>query len=485
MMLKGNWPAATRMQANAADKKGIPDDKLGWFAFPTSRRQGRPADTLGGINGWLVTKGSPKEAVEFLKFFTDAREPARGGRARLLHPGGQRRHQDAISQPVPAHASPRTSARSKYHQIFYDQMLGPSVGAVVNDVSADIAAGRDDAEGRGQAGPAGLAAGQLTAAAAHGAACRSSAATTVAAHTRCSRAGGVALERASGRRSVAQLAVVLLFLPPALLLFTLFVALPMGEAGLVQLLSAGTATARPSEFVGLRNYELLFENRAFRTALVNNLLIIVVSLLIQLPLALGMALLLADASAAPTAFRMIFFLPYVLAEIAAGLIWRFVYDGDYGLLAQDLRRASAPPRRTCWPTRDLRDVRDPGRDRLEVLRLPHDAVHRRAAADRPEPLRGGAHRRRHAPGRCFAASRCRCSADDPAVGVLRDPRLVPAVRPDHAAHQGRPVGQHADHGDATCTTTASRACASASAARSASCCSSSAWPSRSATSRHA
>ncbi len=36
----------------------------------------------------------------------------------------------------------RTSRRSKYHQIFYDQMLGPSVGAVVNDVSADLAAGR-------------------------------------------------------------------------------------------------------------------------------------------------------------------------------------------------------------------------------------------------------------------------------------------------------------------------------------------------------
>ena len=30
---------------------------------------------------------------------------------------------------------------------------------------------------------------------------------------------------------------------------------------------------------------------------------------------------------------MIFFLPYVLADIAAGLIWRFVYDGDYGIVA--------------------------------------------------------------------------------------------------------------------------------------------------------
>ena len=32
-------------------------------------------------------------------------------------------------------------------------------------------------------------------------------------------------------------------------------------------------------------------------------------------------------------FRLLFFLPYVLADVAAGLIWRFVYDGDFGLVS--------------------------------------------------------------------------------------------------------------------------------------------------------
>ena len=73
---------------------------------------------------------------------------------------------------------------------------------------------------------------------------------------------------------------------------------------------------------------------AFRIALTNNLLIIVVSLAFQLPLALGMAILLADRVRGTASFRLIFFLPYILAEIAAGLIWRFVYDGEYGLLAK-------------------------------------------------------------------------------------------------------------------------------------------------------
>jgi len=129
-----------------------------------------------------------------------------------------------------------------------------------------------------------------------------------------------------------KLAVVLLFLPPALLLFTLFVVLPMGEAAWYSVYSWNGYGA-PETFVGLKNYELLFQDRAFRTALVNNLLIIVVSLAVQLPLALAMAILLADRFRGAVTFRMIFFVPYILAEVAAGLIWRFVYDGEYGLVA--------------------------------------------------------------------------------------------------------------------------------------------------------
>jgi raffinose/stachyose/melibiose transport system permease protein len=130
-----------------------------------------------------------------------------------------------------------------------------------------------------------------------------------------------------------KLAVALLFLPPALFLFTVFVALPMGEAAWYSLYN-WNGYGTPETFVALKNYALLLENRAFRIALFNNLLIIAVSLAIQLPLALAMAMLLADRIRGAVTFRMIFFVPYVLAEIAAGLIWRFVYDGDYGLVAK-------------------------------------------------------------------------------------------------------------------------------------------------------
>jgi raffinose/stachyose/melibiose transport system substrate-binding protein len=139
MVLQGNF-MLNSMRANSADKKGIPDDKLGWFPFPlTPGGKGDPADTLGGLNGWLVTKGSPREAIDFLKFFSRV-ELQREAGARGFYIPVVQGTQDAIVNPILRRIA-ENIGRSKYHQIFYDQMLGPSVGAVVNDVSADIAAG--------------------------------------------------------------------------------------------------------------------------------------------------------------------------------------------------------------------------------------------------------------------------------------------------------------------------------------------------------
>jgi len=140
MMLMLNGLLNT-MKSNAADKVGIPDEKMGWFAFPSvPAGKGADDDTLGGMNGWLVTKGAPKEAAEFLKFFTDAQNQRIAAERGFYIPvvNGAT---EVVKRPL-LRMMAENVGRSKYHQLFYDQMLGPSVGAVVNDISADLAAGR-------------------------------------------------------------------------------------------------------------------------------------------------------------------------------------------------------------------------------------------------------------------------------------------------------------------------------------------------------
>lgn len=138
--------------------------------------------------------------------------------------------------------------------------------------------------------------------------------------------------RLSRRDDSGKTAALLLFLPPAVLLFTIFVVLPIGEAAWYSGFN-WNGFGSPKNWVGLDNYRFVLEHRAFGIAIRNNLLIIAVSLLIQLPLALTLAILLAEKFRGAVALRMLFFMPYILAEIATGLIFSFVYDGNYGLLA--------------------------------------------------------------------------------------------------------------------------------------------------------
>ncbi|POR48342.1 carbohydrate ABC transporter permease [Bosea psychrotolerans] len=149
---------------------------------------------------------------------------------------------------------------------------------------------------------------------------------------------------ASGARRRAatdgRLASLLLFLPPALLLFTVFVVLPIGEAAWYSGFN-WNGFGSPTRWIGFDNYRFVFDTRGFGTAFRNNLLIIAVSLVIQLPLALTLGLMLADKFRGSVALRMLFFLPYVLAEVATGLIFSFIYDGNYGLLASIYRAFGA------------------------------------------------------------------------------------------------------------------------------------------------
>ena len=80
-----------------------------------------------------------------------------------------------------------------------------------------------------------------------------------------------------GPRWDGRFTVVILFLPPALLLFTLFVVVPIGEAAWYSAFN-WNGFGRPANWIGFDNYRFVLETRAFWLALRNNGLIIAVSI---------------------------------------------------------------------------------------------------------------------------------------------------------------------------------------------------------------
>lgn len=85
------------------------------------------------------------------------------------------------------------------------------------------------------------------------------------------------------------------------------------------------------EFVGLDNYATLAKDDAFWQALQNSALYTVL-ILLGIPLATILAAAIQSVSRGRGVYRVLFFLPVVTLPVAVGMVWRFIFNGDYGLL---------------------------------------------------------------------------------------------------------------------------------------------------------
>jgi raffinose/stachyose/melibiose transport system substrate-binding protein len=143
--LMGDWDIGAQA-GNAADKKGLSEEQLGFFSFPAvADGAGRATDTLGGLDGFVLSKNAPDEAVQFLQYFVNVENQLEGGKQDLFIPVAV--GSDAgIANPIRAQIS-RNVGESQWHQLFLDQDLGADVGGVVNDISLQLATGDIDPQG--------------------------------------------------------------------------------------------------------------------------------------------------------------------------------------------------------------------------------------------------------------------------------------------------------------------------------------------------
>ena len=119
--------------------------------------------------------------------------------------------------------------------------------------------------------------------------------------------------------------VIILFLLPAAVLFLTFVLFPIAQAAYVGLFK-WNGLGPLEDFIGAKNFLRMFEHEPFRQALAHNLIIAVLSITIQLPLALGLAILVGRKLPGRAFFRTIFFLPYILSEAITAALWAFIFN---------------------------------------------------------------------------------------------------------------------------------------------------------------
>ena len=107
---------------------------------------------------------------------------------------------------------------------------------------------------------------------------------------------------------------------PAIILFLAFVIFPVIMAAYYGFFS-WNGFGRPVNFIGLKNYVTIFHDALFWDALKHNGMIVVLSLVMQGPIAIAMALLLNKKMRGKSVIRVLIFVPYVISEVIVGTGW--------------------------------------------------------------------------------------------------------------------------------------------------------------------
>jgi ABC-type sugar transport system permease subunit len=124
-----------------------------------------------------------------------------------------------------------------------------------------------------------------------------------------------------------------LFLSPYLILTSIFFIVPFVNA--IVLAFYETNGPRSRAFVGLDNFRFLLHDTNFHTALLNTTIFALVSVCVQLPLAMGLALLLNGGNSRVRGiFRLIFYSPNLVGQVLVGILFTALFTPRYGLITR-------------------------------------------------------------------------------------------------------------------------------------------------------
>ena len=117
---------------------------------------------------------------------------------------------------------------------------------------------------------------------------------------------------------------------PAIAVMLVFFIIPVIYVIVVSMLKWDGLSA--PNVVGVENFVKLLKNSTFQRSLTNNIIWALVASLIQVPLAMVMAIILSRKPRGWKFFRTVYFFPQVISGIALATLWRAIYNADHGML---------------------------------------------------------------------------------------------------------------------------------------------------------
>lgn len=146
----------------------------------------------------------------------------------------------------------------------------------------------------------------------------------------------------------SRLVCSILFLLPAVGLFAVFLLNPVFQAVYMSFFKWNGIASSPLQPVGMNNYRMIFQSANFWLAMRNSLFFMLGGFLILLPLSFGLAHIITSNIRCRRFFKVAYYIPMMLPVTAAGLIWVYILQPDWGLVNGFLRAVGAEGLAINW-----------------------------------------------------------------------------------------------------------------------------------------
>ncbi len=98
----------------------------------------------------------------------------------------------------------------------------------------------------------------------------------------------------------------------------------------------------PPRFIGLSNFQELFQDPLFYTSLYNTLYIVILAVPLGMIAAFGMALLLNQKVRGQAIYRTLYYIPSIVPAVASAALWLYVLQPQWGLFNALLEAVGIP-----------------------------------------------------------------------------------------------------------------------------------------------
>ena len=95
---------------------------------------------------------------------------------------------------------------------------------------------------------------------------------------------------------------------------------------------------RPPRFIGLENYKEMVQDEVFWMTIRNTFTYVVAAVPLSATVAIILAMLLNTKVKGLAFYRTLFYVPSLVPMVALGILWRWIFNGEHGLLKMSLEK---------------------------------------------------------------------------------------------------------------------------------------------------